>query len=136
VSRALVDSVATRIESVVGAARTVYRGEVPDSPSARYLVVRSNIGTDESVDLGDSQTLRSATVWVTSVSRNDNPVTAHDEAVWGAEKAHDALKGWRPTIGRAAWKPVSLSSSEPTRDDSLPDTVYSTFERWGFQFQP
>ena len=133
-SRALVDSVASQIESVVGAARTVYRGEVPDNPAARYVVVRSNIGTDESVDLADSQTLRSATVWVTSASRNDNPVTAHDEALWGAEKAHDALKGWRPNAG--SWKPVPLSSQLPQRDEALPSTVVFTVETWGFQFQP
>lgn len=133
-SRALVESVAARIESATGAARAVYRGEVPGDPEPRYVVVRSNIGTDESVDLGDSQTLRSATVWVTSVSRNDDPVTAHDEAVWGAEKAHDALKGWRPAA--TSWKPVPLSSQPPQRDEALPSTTVYTVETWGFQFQP
>jgi hypothetical protein len=136
VSRALAELVAERIESVVGAARAVCRGAVPDSPPARYIVVRSSVGTDESVDLADSQNVRSAVVTVTSVSVNSDDNVAADEALWGAEKAHDALKGWRPGVGRAAWKPVPLASSEPARDESLPTTTYFTVERWGFQFQP
>lgn len=135
-SRALLEEAATRIESVTGANRVVYRGGVPSTPAARYIVVRSNIGADESVDLGDSQALRSATVTVTSVSRNADDQGAADEALWGAEKAHAAFKGWRPTTGRAAWKPVLISSQEPIADESLPDTVYFTVERWGFQYQP
>jgi len=136
VSRALTEAVAARIESVTGANRVVYRGAVPEAPAARYLVVRSNVGTDESVDLGDSQAMRSATVTVTSVSRNGSGQAAAGEAMWGAEKAHAALHGWRPTLGRAAWKPVVIASQEPTRDGSLPETVYFAVERWGFQFQP
>ena len=135
-SRALQEESAARIESMTGTNRVVYRGAVPDAPAAKYIVVRSNVGTDESVDLGDSQALRSATVTVTSASRNPDDEGAADEALWGAEKAHAAFKGWRPTTGRAAWKPVLISSQEPTRDESLPNTVYFTVERWGFQYQP
>jgi hypothetical protein len=131
-----VEAVASRIESQTGAARTVYRTAVPDNPAPRYLVVRSNIGEDESVDLGDSQALRAATVTVTSASTNALDQVAADEAMWGMEKAHGALHGWRPTVGRASWKPVLLSSLEPTNDESLPTTTYYAVERWGFQFQP
>jgi hypothetical protein len=106
----------------------VYRSDVPKTPAARYVVVRSNIGVDESVDLADSRSLRGATVWVTSVAPTS------DEALWGAEKAHDALLGWRPSA--SSWKPVPLSSQPPTRDESLPTTVVFTVETWGFQFQP
>ena len=127
-SRALIGTVAARIESGTGAARVVYRGDVPATPAARYLVVRSNIGDDESVDLGDSRAIRSATVWVTSVA------PSHDESLWGAEKAHAALLGWRPDA--ASWKPVPLSSQPAQRDESLPSTVWFTVETWGFQFQP
>ena len=130
------EAVAVQIESLTGTARTVYRNAVPDAPAASYIVVRSNIGEDESVDLGDSQAMRSATVTVTSASTNDRDQDAATAAMWGMEKAHASLHGWRPTIGRAAWKPVLLSSLEPTNDESLPTTTYYGVERWGFQFQP
>ena len=132
-SRALAEVVAAHLETT---GRTVYRSAVPDDPPARYLVVRSSVGTDESVDLGDSQALRSAVVTVTSVSTNTLDATAAAEAMWGAEKAHDALRGWRPSIGRAAWKPVPIASQEPIRDESLSTTTYYAVERWGFQYQP
>jgi hypothetical protein len=131
-----VEAVAVQIESLTGTARTVYRNAVPDGPAGSFIVVRSNIGEDESVDLGDSQALRAATVTVTSASTNDRDQDAATAAMWGMEKAHAALHGWRPTIGRAAWKPVLLSSLEPTNDESLPTTTYYAVERWGFQFQP
>jgi hypothetical protein len=76
-------------------------------------------------------------VWVTSVSRNTSPHQAADEAMWGLEKAHAALTGWRPTIGSGgAWKPETLTSLPIERDESLPDTVMYAVTTYGFTYQP
>lgn len=134
-SRALVEAVSARIESITGAGRTVYRNAVPDAPAPRYIVVRANVGEDESFDLADSQSLRNATVWVTSVSSGPDQQAA-EEAMWGIEKAHAALTNWRPTIGVAgAWKAQALSSQPVTRDESLPSTVMFAVETYGFTYQ-
>lgn len=144
-SRALVEAVAARVESAAGVNgnRIVYRNAVPDNPAAQYVVVRANVGENESFDLADSQSLRNATVWVTSVSRGSDQQTvvnpdqqAAEEAMWGMEKAHAALTNWRPTIGTAgAWKAQVLSSQPVTRDESLPSTVMFAVETYGFTYQ-
>lgn len=135
-SRALVEAVASRVESVVGAARTVYRHVVPDAPAQQYIVIRSNIGEDESLNLADVTNLRTPVVWVTSVSSGDE-LQAATEALWGSEKARDALMGWRPTVGTQAWKPVHLSSQPVTRDDDRPDaTTLFAVDTYGIQYQP
>lgn len=141
-SRALVEAVAARIESVVSTNRTVYRHAVPDAPATRYIVVRSNIGEDESANFGDVIDTRSPVVWVTSVAsattdQTNGAAQAAAEAMWGAEKARDALMGWRSTIGAQRWKPVHLTSQPVARDDDRPDvTTQFTVDTFGFQYQP
>jgi hypothetical protein len=136
VSRALVDLVVSRLEAQVSTKRTVYSLAVPSQPVARYLVVWAPVGADESLDLADTQSLRSADVTVTSVSRNTKPEEAAREALAGLEFAHAALLGWRPSLGRSAWKPEPVSSQPPRRDDDLPDTTFYAVEQWRFRYQP
>lgn len=115
--------------------RTVYRHALPERTDARYLWVYGNAPVMESDDLCDSLNLRQVTLWVTSASRAADPQAAAQEAAWGAEKAQEALRGWRP--GAGYWKPVPLSSQPPQRDTDLPDAVVVyAVATWGFQYQP
>lgn len=130
----VVDLTADHLAAVVPS-RTVYRHALPHSPDARYLWVYGNAPVMESDDFCDSQSLRSVTVWVTSAARDADPQVAAHEAAWGAEKAQEALRGWRPAAGY--WKPVPLASQPPARDTDLPDAiVVYTVATWGFQYQP
>lgn len=129
-----VDLVANRLEVMVPQ-RTVYRHVVPTDPVAAYLWVYGNAPAPQSIDLGDSQSLRDQTVWVTSSARGENVEAAADAAVWAAEAAQEALVGWRPAAGH--WKSVPLSSQPPQRDEDLPGvTVVFTVATWGFTYQP
>jgi hypothetical protein len=134
----VVDLAAARLEVSVPA-RTVYKHAVPkgtpEVPLAdKYLWVYSNAPVFESVDLADSQTLRQVTLWVTSAARAGDMQSAAEAAVWGAEKAQEALRGWRPAAGH--WKPVPLSSQPVQRDDDLPDVAVAfVTSTWGFQYQ-
>lgn len=129
----VVDLAAARLEAVVPA-RTVYKHAVPKAPDPFYLWVYSNGPVFESVDLADSRTLRQVTLWVTSTARAGDARAAAEAAVWGAEKAQDALRGWRPAAGH--WKPVPLSSQPVQRDEDLPDAVVAfVTSTWGFQYQ-
>lgn len=129
----VVDLAATRLELMVPA-RTVYKHAVPAVPVANYLWVYSNAPLFESVDLGDSRTLRQTTLWVTSTARAGDMPSAAEAAVWGAEKAQEALRGWRPASSH--WKPVPLSGQPVQRDDDLPDAAVAfVTSTWGFQYQ-
>lgn len=111
--------------------RTVYEYGVPDGPlPLRYLVVRGNEGGEESSTVADARDLRSPAVWVTSVSRNADPALAAREASWGAGRARDALRGWRPPLGRAAWKLASELSQPASRDESIPETTFFAVEQF------
>lgn len=129
----VVDLAAARLEATVPA-RTVYKHAVPASPDAYYLWVYSNGPVFESVDLADSQTLRQVTLWVSSTARAGDMQSAAEAAAWGAEKAQEALRAWRPAAGH--WKPVPLSSQPVQRDDDLPDVAVAfVTSTWGFQYQ-
>lgn len=129
----IVDLLAARIESLVP--RTVYRNALPTAVDARYLWVYTATPLPESMDLGDSQSLRNVTAWVNSTSANADPQVAADEAAWGAQMAAEALVGWRPAAGH--WKPVPLAAQPPVKDDDLPGvTVYYAVTSWAFRYQP
>ena len=135
-SRALVEAVAARLESQVGPSRPVYRNAVPDDAAPRYLFVYSNTPGSTSDNLGDVATMRDTTVWVNSTSVGPR-AQATDEALWGAERANNALENWRPQIGAISWKPTPLSSQPPQRDESLPEvTAMYAVSTWGFTYQP
>lgn len=133
----VVEPVAARIESVLGAARVVYRhgapsGTLPD----RYLLVTGSAGETSSSNLSGAADQRVASVNVTSVSQSADPAVAGAEAAWGARMAVGALTDWRPVIGRATWLLMHLASYAPAPDDDLPGAVSMALERFALTYQP
>ena len=124
-SRAVLDLVAARLEALIPS-RTVFVEAVPDGTlPARYLLVQEGGDSEEASSMADKVDLVGHSVLVKSVSFNTDPVAAAREAGWGEEKARDALRGWRPVIGTAAWKArASNNYLAPTRDDSTGSTAY------------
>lgn len=132
----VVEAVAARIESVLGSARVVYRHAVPDSPAARYVVVRGSVGETSSQNFSDLADQRTPIVWVTSSSHSDAAETAAREVAWAQSRVVDALTDWRPALGRATWKAQHLISQPTQRDDSLPDHVVFAVDQYLIQYQP
>ena len=92
-------AVEARLRSLVPS-RTVYGGAVPDGPlPATYLVVWASEGSEESTRSTSTTNVQTPALWVTSVSRNSKPNVAADEAAWGAGKAREVLRNWRPDAG-------------------------------------
>lgn len=103
--------------------RTVYAGAVPDGTlPTRYLVVWASEGTEESTRMCDTTNVQTPTFWVTSVSRNNSPQVAAQEASWGANKVRAALRDWRPD---AKWKVRPETSQPATRNESATTTYYA-----------
>jgi len=134
----VVEPIASRIESVVGAARVVYRYGVPDGAlPATYILVTASVGETSSSNLAGLADRRTSTVDVKSVSRDPDRHQAAREALWGARKVVDALTDFRPAVGRVAWLMDHLASYAPTADDSLPDAVVmQAVERYTLAYQP
>ena len=134
----VVEVIAARIESVVGAARMVYRYGVPDGtlPSA-YLLVTASVGETSSTNLAGIADRRTPSVDVKSVSSDPDRQKAAREALWAARKVVDALTDYRPAVGRVTWLMDHLASYAPTADDSLPDAVVmQAVERYTLAYQP
>lgn len=134
----VVEPIASRIESVVGAARVVYRYGVPDGAlPATYILVTASVGETSSSNLAGLADRRTSTVDVKSVSRDPDRHQAAREALWGARKVVDALTDYRPSVGRVAWPMDHLTSYTPVADDSLPDAVVmQAVERYTLAYQP
>jgi len=134
----VVEPIASRIESVVGAARVVYRYGVPDGAlPATYILVTASVGETSSSNLAGLADRRTSTVDVKSVSRDPDRHQAAREALWGARKVVDALTDYRPSVGRVAWPMDHLTSYAPVADDSLPDAVVmQAVERYTLAYQP
>ena len=95
----LSDAARERLASAVPS-RTVYAGAVPDGTlPATYLVVWASEGFEESTRSTTSTNVQTPALWVTSVSRNKRPEVAAREAAWGAGKAREVLRDWRPDGG-------------------------------------
>jgi hypothetical protein len=133
----VVPVIAARLESVLGASRTVYRYGVPagDLPT-RYVVVRSSTGEGTAANLADVVDQRAPVVFVTSVAAAPSDADAAREAGWAQRKCVDALTDWRPALGRASWLPEHVSSLAPTRDDSLPGPVAYAVDQFIPRYQP
>ena len=134
----VVEPIASRIESVVGAARVVYRYGVPDGAlPATYILVTASVGETSSSNLAGLADRRTSTVDVKSVSRDPDRHQAAREALWGARKVVDSLTDFRPAVGRVAWPMDHLTSYAPVADDSLPDAVVmQAVERYTLAYQP
>lgn len=83
----------------------------------------------------DAQDLRSPSIWVHSVSRSSNPDVASREAGWGAKAARDALRGFRPSLGRVSWKFRAEVSQPPRRDEAISATTFYAVEQFSIQYQ-
>lgn len=128
-----VDDVAARLTAQV-TARTVYPYAAPNGAlPARYLIVHGSAGTESSERLADQVDAVDAPVWVTSVSRNADPEVAAREAAWGAEKAREALRGWRPAA--TAWKVRSEASQPAKRDESINEATFYAVEQFSVKRQ-
>lgn len=134
----VVEPIASRIGSVVGAARVVYRYGVPDGAlPATYILVTASVGETSSSNLAGLADRRTSTVDVKSVSRDPDRRQAAREALWGARKVVDSLTDFRPAVGRVAWPMDHLTSYAPVADDSLPDAVVmQAVERYTLAYQP
>ncbi len=132
----VVEAVASRIESL-SLSRPAYRWSAPSDPGARYFIVRASTGQTYGDNLSGGVDSREPVVWITSVSSAIDPASAGREAAWGAQRAVDALMGWRFTLGQATWLPEHVASQPPTADDSLPDrTVTQAVEQFVIKYQP
>lgn len=122
-----VDEAVARLKAQVPS-RTVYAHAVPDGTiPAQYLVVYGSNGSEESARMGGTVNLGEPAVWVTSVSRNAKPELAAREAAWGAQKAREALRNYRPD---GTWSFRAETSQPPQRDDSLDQTTFYAVEQF------
>ena len=108
--------------------RTVYPYAVPDGTvPARYLVVYGSEGVEESTRMVQHVNQQVPTVWVTSVARNTNPITAAREASWGAQKAREALRNYSPD---GSWAFRAEISQPASRDESTTSTTFFAVEQF------
>lgn len=130
-----VTAVAERLRSLIPS-RTVYEREVPDGPlPARYFVVRGSLGDESASRFGDQTDMVRESVWVTSVSRNDNPDVAAAEAEWASRKGREALRDYTPPLGRASFPMTPVQGQPVQRDDSLPAATVYAVEQYAVQYQ-
>lgn len=116
----IVEDVATRVRTVGLTVFThaVPNGVVPD----RYVVVQGSPPRISSDVLADEQYVRIHGFWVrtfaTDKGTGDEQV-AVSRCVWAAEKADEALAGWRMN----GWVPEQESTSPARRDRDQPDKI-------------
>ena len=122
----LLADVTTRLAAQIPS-RTVYAGAVPDGTlPQRYLVVWASEGSEESTRLCDTTNVQTPTFWVSSVSRNNSPQVAAQEASWGSSRVRTALRDWRPD---AMWK-VRPEASQPAIRNETATTTYYAVEQF------
>src|SRR5690606_9051291 len=85
---------------------------------------------DESASTTSSATdMREPDAWVTSVCRYPDARFAASEVSESSVRVRDALRAWRPPLGRANWKCRNGLSGDPRRDESIPATTYTSVEQ-------
>lgn len=132
----LVEIVAARLREAFPT-RAVFEFAIPTKsanggvpPPPRCYIVSANVGDEESSTMADAKDLRSPVLWVRATSLREDPWTAANEASNWAADAREALRGFRPTIGRTAWKLDHLVSAQPFSETGLPDSSWSATEQW------
>ena len=136
----VVDVVAARLR-VAFPSRVVFERAVPNkmpdgsAVPPRFYIVSSNVGDEASSTMADARDLRTPMLWVRCVSRREDPQTAADEVSWWAEGAREALRGLRPAVGRVAWRLNHQVSSQPFRDEGLPESTWLATEQWLAPYQ-
>ena len=124
---ALADAAQARLKAAIPS-RAVYAGAVPDGTlPATYLVVWASEGSDESTRSTGTANVQTPALWVTSVSRNSKPDIAAREAAWGAGKAREVLRNWRPDAG---WLLRADLSSPARREESGTVAVFVATEQF------
>ena len=123
-----VEDIAARLEAQIPS-RTVYPHAVPSGKTipASYLVVHGSEGSEESTRSADTVNVQTPAVWVTSVSRNENPLAAAREASWAAGRVRAALRNFRPG-GR--WSVRAEVSQPARRDESISATTFYAVEQF------
>jgi hypothetical protein len=97
--------------------------------------VSSNVGGEDSTDLSNAKDLRTPMLWVRCVSRREDPQTAADEVSWWAEGARDALRDLREPLGDGLVELDHQVSSQPFRDEGLPESTWLATEQWLAEYQ-
>ena len=99
----VIEPVAARIESAVGAARVVFRYGVPDGKPLpdTYLLVTGSVGETSSGNLSGLADRRTASVDVQSISHSPDRPPAARAALCGSRTVVDALTDYRPAAGPA-----------------------------------
>lgn len=130
-----VTAVAERLRTLIPS-RTVYEHEAPNGPlPPRYLLVRGSLGDESSSRFGDQTDMVRESVWVTSVSRNDDPDVAAVEADWASRKGREVLRDFTPLLGRVSFPVTSVQGQPVQRDDSLPAATVYAVEQYAVQYQ-
>lgn len=120
------EAVKARLESLTP--RTVYLGTPPDGTlPTRYLVVIASSGWEFPTRAVDVANMARPEVWVRSISRNHDADLAEHEARWGAERARDALRGWRP---ESLWRIRHVASVPAARDEAIAETTFYATEQY------
>lgn len=132
---ALAGAIAARLVGKVNAWQ-IYTHGVPDGPlPQRYIVVWGAPGDESASTVSDATDMREPVAWVTSVCRFPDGQFAATEVNASSARVRDALRDWRPSLGRVSWKCRNVSSGAGRRDESLPDTVFSAVEGFTALYQ-
>ena len=125
-----VDAIADRLVGRVDGWQ-VYKHGVPDGTlPARYVVVWGIPGDESASTTSSATDMREPVAWVTSVCRYPDARFAASEVSESSVRVRDALRDWRPPLGRANWKCRNGLSGAPRRDESIPATTYATVEQF------
>lgn len=127
----LADDAKTRIAELISG-RTIYRGAVPKGTTlpARYVVVWTSEGSEESVRATGTVSIQTPALWVTCVSRNDAPEQAAREASADAATVRAGLRNCRP---EDRWALVHEVSQPARRDESISATTFMAVEQFSLR---
>lgn len=115
--RAHTDAVLALVDAVPYV--NVYDGQVPDSPTFPYVVIRTDSGRRERSALPASSDRLTVRIWATSVGHT------RAEAQMASERVTTALLDVRPTVASRSCFPITSVNSQPARvDDVVQSLVY------------
>ena len=135
----LVEIVAARLRAAFPS-RSAFEWAVPNkmpdgaAVPPRFYIVSANIGAEDSLDLSGASDLREPVLWVRCVSRREDPQTAAHEVLLWASGARDALRDLRAPLGSGLVELDHLVSSQPFRDEGLPESTWLATEQWLAQY--
>lgn len=124
----LVDAVGDRLAAFIPS-RRIFLHAVPDGDlPAAYLFVYASEGDERASRVVDAANIQAPYLWVTSVSRNKEPMKAAREANWGAAEVRKALRDWRP---EGTWRIKPLGYTLPAiRNEALSATTFYAVDQF------